>query len=478
VASDIRSEDLDDRPREECGVVGITGVDLAAEKAFLALYALQHRGQEAAGIVAVDGEGRTRTHKGVGLVSDVFDAGSLKRLEGRTAVGHVRYSTAGGGELANVQPITARYARGDLALAHNGNLTNQLDLRSRLVDEGAIFRSSSDSETVVHLIAKSRRDTIDAHVDDALSQLEGAFSVVISVGNAVYAARDPRGFRPLVLGKLGDGHIVTSETCALDILGAEYIRDVRPGEVIRLEGGEVQELRSLPSAAQPAPCIFELVYFARPDSRIWGVSVDRARRAFGRRLALEHPVEADAIVAVPDSANSAALGYAEGSGIPFELGLLRNHYVGRTFIKPSQKDRDFGARMKYNPVREVLEGKRVVVVDDSLVRGTTSRSLVRMLRQAGATEVHFRIGSPPVRWPCFYGIDMPTRTELLASNLDVAAIEKELRVDSLGYLSLEGMVECVQEKGPFCTACFSGDYPAPLVDVEKGLASAEGPGAC
>ncbi len=478
VASDIRSEDLDDRPREECGVVGITGVDLAAEQAFLALYALQHRGQEAAGIVAVDGEGRTRTHKGTGLVSDVFDAASLTRLEGRTAVGHVRYSTAGGSELANVQPITARYARGDLALAHNGNLTNQLDLRGRLVDDGAIFRSSSDSETVVHLIAKSRRDTIDGHVDDALSQLEGAFSVVISIGNAVYAARDPRGFRPLVLGSLGDGHIVTSETCALDILGAEYIRDLRPGEVIRLEGGEVHELRSLPVAAQPAPCIFELVYFARPDSRIWGVSVDRARRAFGRRLALEHPVDADAIVAVPDSANSAALGYAEQSGIPFELGLLRNHYVGRTFIKPSQKDRDFGARMKYNPVREVLEGKRVVVVDDSLVRGTTSRSLVRMLRQAGATEVHFRIGSPPVRWPCFYGIDMPTKTELLASNLDVAAIEKELRVDSLGYLSLEGMVECVEEKGPFCTACFSGDYPAPLVDVQKGLASAEGPAAC
>lgn len=478
VPSDIRSEDLDDRPREECGVVGITGVDMAAEQAFLALYALQHRGQEAAGIVAVDDEGRTRTHKGAGLVSDVFDAASLKRLEGRTAVGHVRYSTAGGGELANVQPITARYARGDLALAHNGNLTNQLDLRGRLVDEGAIFRSSSDSETVVHLIAKSRRDTIDGHVDDALSQLEGAFSVVISIGRALYAARDPRGFRPLVLGSLGDGHIVTSETCALDILGAEYIRDLRPGEVIRLEGGKVQELRSLPSAAQPSPCIFELVYFARPDSRLWGVSVDRARRAFGRRLALEHPVEADAIVAVPDSANSAALGYAEQSGIPFELGLLRNHYVGRTFIKPSQKDRDFGARMKYNPVREVLEGKRVVVVDDSLVRGTTSRSLVRMLRQAGATEVHFRIGSPPVRWPCFYGIDMPTRTELLASNMDVAAIEKELRVDSLGYLSLEGMIECVQEHGPFCTACFSGDYPAPLVDVEKGLASAEGPGAC
>ena len=475
---DIRSEDLDDRPREECGVVGITGVDRAAEQAFLALYALQHRGQEAAGIVAVDGEGRTRTHKGVGLVSDVFDATTLSRLEGPTAVGHVRYSTAGGGELANVQPITARYARGDLALAHNGNLTNQLDLRQRLVDEGAIFRSSSDSETVVHLIAKSRRDTIDGHVDDALSQLEGAFSIVISIGNAIYAARDPRGFRPLVLGKLGDGHIVTSETCALDILGAEYIRDLEPGEVIRLEGSRIEVLRSLPRAEAPAPCIFELVYFARPDSRIWGLSVDRARRAFGRQLAREHAVDADAIVSVPDSANSAALGYAEESGIPFELGLLRNHYVGRTFIKPSQKDRDFGARMKYNPVREVLEGKRVVVVDDSLVRGTTSRSLVRMLRQAGATEVHFRIGSPPVRWPCFYGIDMPTRTELLASNMDVEAISDVLKVDSLGYLSLEGMVACVAEKGPFCTACFAGNYPAPLVDVEKGLASAEGPGAC
>lgn len=475
---DIRPEELDDRPREECGVVGITGVERAAEHAFLALYALQHRGQEAAGIVAVDESGRARTHKGTGLVSDVFDAAALGRLEGSTAVGHVRYSTAGGSELANVQPITARYARGDLALAHNGNLTNQLDLRQRLVEEGAIFRSSSDSETVVHLIAKSRRDSIDGHVDDALSQLEGAYSVVISVGDTVYAARDPRGFRPLVLGRLGDGHIVTSETCALDILGAEYIRDLRPGEVLRLRGSQVDELRSLPPAGRPAPCIFELVYFARPDSRIWGVSVDRARRAFGRQLAREHAVDADAIVSVPDSANSAALGYAEESGVPFELGLLRNHYVGRTFIKPSQKDRDFGARMKYNPVREVLEGKRVVVVDDSLVRGTTSRSLVRMLRQAGATEVHFRIGSPPVKWPCFYGIDMPTRTELLASSLDVDAIAKELGVDSLGYLSLDGMTTAVADAGPFCTACFSGDYPAPLVDVEKGLASAEGPGAC
>ncbi len=460
-----------------CGVVGIHGIENAAEQAFLAMYALQHRGQEAAGIVAFDGE-VGRAHKGSGLVSEVFDAEALARLRGSTAVGHVRYSTAGGNESANVQPITARYARGDLALAHNGNLTNHLDLRGRLVEEGAIFRSSSDSETLVHLIAKSRRETVDGQIDDALSHLEGAFSTILAVGSTLYAARDPRGFRPLVVGRKGDGHIVASETCALDSLGAEYVRDLEPGEVVRIRSGGVETLRSLKPVSTPSPCIFELVYFARPDSRIWETSVDRSRRAFGRRLALEHPVEGDAVISVPDSANSAALGFSEESGIPFELGLLRNHYVGRTFIQPQQKDRDFGARMKYNPVREVLAGKRVVVVDDSLVRGTTSRSLVRMLRQAGATEVHFRIGSPPVRWPCFYGIDMPTRGELIGSRLEVAEIERKLEVDSLGYLSLEGMIEAVAEGGPYCTACFSGEYPAPLVDVDKGLASAEGPARC
>jgi amidophosphoribosyltransferase len=469
---------MDDRPREECGVVGVSGLENAAEQAFLALYALQHRGQEAAGIVAIAENGSSRSHKGMGLVSDVFDAASLARMSGATAVGHVRYSTAGGSDVNNTQPITARYAKGDMALAHNGNLTNQLDLRNRLVEDGAIFRSSSDSEILVHLIAKSRHETVDAQVDDAFTHLEGAFSIVLSVGDVLYAVRDPRGFRPLVLGRKDSGHIVTSETCALDILGAEYVRDLEPGEVIRLENGKVTKLRSLAPAAEQSPCIFELVYFARPDSRIWGMSVDRARRAFGRQLAREHPVEADAVISVPDSANSSALGFAEESGIAFELGLLRNHYVGRTFIQPTQKDRDFGARMKYNPVREVLEGKRVVVVDDSLVRGTTSRSLVRMLRQAGATEVHFRIGSPPVRHPCFYGIDMPTRGELIASQMDVAGIADKLKVDSLGYLSLEGMQEAVSEGGPFCSACFSGDYPAPLVDVERGLASPEGPLAC
>jgi len=461
-----------------CGVVGVSGVENAAEKAFLALYALQHRGQEAAGIVAVGEDGVSRAHKGGGLVSDVFDAAALARLSGRTAVGHVRYSTAGGSNPENIQPITARYARGDMALAHNGNLTNHLDLRGRLVDDGAIFRTSSDTEILVHLVAKSRHDTVDAQVDDALTHLEGAFSLVLAIGDALYAVRDPRGFRPLVLGRLGEGHVIVSETCALDILGAEYVRDVQPGEVLKIRSGKVQRLRSLPPSERAAPCIFELVYFARPDSHIWDQSVDRARRAFGRRLAQEHPVEADAVMAVPDSANSAALGFSEASGIPFELGLLRNHYVGRTFIQPTQKDRDFGARMKYNPVREVLAGKRVVVVDDSLVRGTTSRSLVRMLRTAGATEVHFRVASPPVRFPCFYGIDMPTKGELIGSRLQVAEIADKLAVDSLGYLSLEGMVGAAAEDGRFCTACFSGDYPAPLVDVDKGLASAEGPAAC
>ena len=469
--------ELDDRPHDECGVVGISGIDDAAQEAFLALYALQHRGQEAAGIVSFDGT-TARAHKGSGLVSEVFDTTSLSRLTGATAVGHVRYSTAGGNNIANVQPITARFARGDMALAHNGNLTNQLDLRTRLVEEGAIFRSSSDSETLVHLIAKSREKTVDGQIIDALGHLEGAFSIALSVGDTIYAARDPRGFRPLVLGKKGNGHVVVSETCALDILGAEYIRDLEPGDVIRVRGSEVKILDRLAEAPEPSPCIFELVYFARPDSRLWGVSVDRARRAFGRQLAREFPVEADSIISVPDSANSAALGYSEESGVAFELGLLRNHYVGRTFIKPEQKDRDFGARMKYNPVREVLEGQRVIVVDDSLVRGTTSRSLVRMLRRAGATEVHLRIGSPPVRFPCFYGIDMPTRGELIGSQLEIPQIADKLGVDSLGYLSLEGMVNAVQEAGPYCTACFSGDYPAPLVDVDKGLASAEGPAAC
>ena len=464
--SDIHPPLLDDRPREECGIVGINGIDNASELAFLALYALQHRGQEAAGICAANG-GRTRLHKELGLVSDVFDAKRIASLPGDTALGHVRYSTAGGRQRVNAQPMVVRYSEGDLAIVHNGNLTNALTIRRQLVDEGAIFQSSSDSEVIVHLVARSRHRSVVAQVRDALSFLEGAYSLVLTVGDVMYAVRDPRGFRPLVLGRLGDGHVVTSETCALDIMGATFVRDLEPGELVEFRDGRAKSLPGL-HPETPAPCIFELVYFARPDSNLWGVSVDRARRAFGRQLAREHPVPGDCVIAVPDSANSAALGYSEQSGIPYELGLLRNHYVGRTFIRPSQADRDFGARIKYNPVRDVLAGQRVVVVDDSIVRGTTSRSLVKFIRGAGAAEVHFRVASPPVRHPCYYGIDMPSRGELLGSQMSVDEIAAELGVDSLGYLTLDGLVTAVEEHGPFCAACFSGKYSAPLVDLEAG----------
>jgi len=461
---DIYLPTLDDRPREECGVVGVAGIDQAAEHTFLGLYALQHRGQEAAGICAID-NGKAKLFKDLGLVSDVFDAKRIETLSGRTAIGHVRYSTAGGAGRVNAQPLLATYSEGDMAISHNGNLTNAHLLRRQLVAEGAIFQTSSDSEVVVHLIARSRHTTVEAQLDDALTHLEGAFSLIVTVGNTLFAVRDPRGFRPLVLGTLGDAHVVASETCALDIMGATFVRDVEPGEVVRIQNGRVDSLRRLDSIEQ-TPCIFELVYFARPDSRLWGISVDRARRAFGRQLAREHKVDADCVISVPDSANSAALGYAEESGIPFEFGLLRNHYVGRTFIKPTQADRDFSTRVKYNPVREVLEGRKVIVVDDSLVRGTTSSSIVKFIRNVGAKEVHFLIASPPVRFPCFYGIDMPSREELIGSQMSIPEIAKTLGADSLGYLSLEGMVDAVREGKPFCDACFSGNYSAPLIDLE------------
>ena len=452
-----------------CGIVAVSGVADAAQQVFLGLYSLQHRGQEAAGIVSLGADRPAAIHKKAGLVSEAFGVGDLAALPGDTAIGHIRYSTAGGSGLHNAQPILVRYAEGDLALSHNGNLTNANELRTRLVAEGALFQSSIDSEVIVHLIARSRAETVEEQIADALSQLEGAFSLLITVGDTLYAARDPRGFRPLVLGSHGGGTVVASEPCALDIMGAQYLRDIEPGEVLRIRGGSVESLMPLPPAGLPRPCVFELVYFARPDSHLWGQSVDRARRAFGRRLAAEQPADADLVISVPDSANSAALGFAETSGLPFELGLIRNHYVGRTFIEPSQAGRDFKVRMKYNAVREVLEDKRIVVVDDSLVRGTTSRGLVYMLREAGAREVHFRLASPPVRFPCFYGIDLPTRDELIAAGMSTEEIRDYLQVDSLGYLSLEGMLECVAESGTFCHACFSGEYTAPLVDIELGL---------
>ncbi|HEX7243434.1 MAG TPA: amidophosphoribosyltransferase [Longimicrobiaceae bacterium] len=454
-----------------CGIVAVSGTPEAAKLSYLGLHALQHRGQEAAGIAAYDNDsGVSHRVRDAGLVSDVFTPAKLTELPGEVAVGHIRYSTAGGAGLKNAQPIRVTYRDGDLALVHNGNLTNAHELRARLVKEGAIFQSTIDSEVIVHLIARSHRHGVEAQIDDALSQLQGAFCVLITVGDTLYASRDPWGYRPLVIGMLPQGGIVfASESCALDIMGARFLRDVEPGEVLRVRGAELTPLRPLPPEGRPQPCVFELVYFARPDTRLWGHTVDRSRRAFGRKLALEQPAEADVVISVPDSANSAALGYAEESGIPFELGLIRNHYVGRTFIEPSQAGRDFKVRLKYNAVREVLEGKRVVVVDDSLVRGTTSRGLVSLLRDAGAKEVHFRLASPPVRHPCFYGIDMPTRKELIAANMTVEQIRDYLRVESLGYLSMEGMLACLGGTESFCTACFSGDYRAPLVDAQLGF---------
>lgn len=452
-----------------CGIVGVAGVERAAELAYLGLYALQHRGQEAAGISAVDSDGTARLQKEHGLVVEGFSDSTMDALPGSVALGHVRYSTAGGPGLVNAQPILVRYHEGDLSLVHNGNITNAGQLRHQLVQEGALFQTSVDTEVIVHLIARSRGRTVDEQVLEALSQLTGAFSVMITVGNTMYVARDPWGFRPLILGRFPEGgYAVASETCALDLIGANIERDVLPGEVLRISGGKIEPLRKLPGAVRQAPCIFELVYFARPDSKIWSASVDRARRAFGRQLAKEQPADADCVFSVPDSSNSAALGFAEESGIPLELGLIRNHYVGRTFIHPTQQGRDFRVRIKYNAVREVIEGKRVVVVDDSLVRGTTSRGLIALIREAGAKEVHFRVSSPPVTNPCYYGIDMPTKEELIGANHTVEEIRQHLDVESLGYLSLDGMQAAVAKHGPFCVACFSGDYTAPLVDLQLG----------
>jgi amidophosphoribosyltransferase len=453
-----------------CGIVGVAGIDRAAELVYLGLYALQHRGQEAAGISAVDDEGRARLEKEHGLVVESFSDAVMAALPGQTALGHVRYSTAGGPGLVNAQPILVRYHQGDLSLVHNGNITNASHLREQLVREGALFQTTVDSEVVVHLIARSRASTVDQQIVEALAQLTGAFSVIITVGKTMYAARDPWGFRPLILGQLNDGFVVASETCALDLMGATTEREIGPGEILKVSDGHLEVLPSLADPVRPAPCIFELVYFARPDSRIWSASVDRARRAFGRQLAREQPADADCVFSVPDSSNSAALGYAEQSGIPLELGLIRNHYVGRTFIHPTQKGRDFRVRIKYNAVREVMDGKRVVVVDDSLVRGTTSKGLIALIREAGAREVHFRVSSPPVTNPCYYGIDMPTRDELIGAHRTVEEIREHLNVDSLGYLSLEGMHSAVAQYGPFCDACFSGNYSAPLVDLEMGRA--------
>ena len=453
---------LDDMVHDNCGIFGIFGHHRAAELTYLGLYALQHRGQESAGIVTSN-NGAFNLHKGMGQVSEVFSAPeNIAKLVGRVAVGHTRYSTTGASSLLNIQPFMITNRRANLAVAHNGNLTNSLELKEELDSQGSIFQTTSDTEIILHLVATSAKRNRLERICDALKQIRGAYSLLFLTEDSIIAARDPQGFRPLALGKLRGAYLVASETCAFDIIGAKYVRDIEPGEVVEITKKGITSHR-LTRQCQHAFCIFEYIYFSRPDSKIFGENVDKVRRRLGRQLAHEHPVEADIVIGIPDSANTATLGFAEESGIKFEIGLIRNHYVGRTFIDPQQHVRDLDVRLKFNPVRGVLRDKRVVVVDDSIVRGTTSKKLVKMIREAGAKEIHFRVSSPPIISPCFFGIDMPTRKELIASSRSVKQIEKYLGVDSLRYLSLEGMLSMPSlPKATFCHGCFSGKYPIPV----------------
>jgi amidophosphoribosyltransferase len=452
-----------------CGIFGIYGHPDAAEISHLGLYSLQHRGQESAGIVASSHDGSSKAVKTMGLVSEGLTVGEMRGLDGDVAIGHTRYSTAGSSSIENAQPVLARFRDGHIALAHNGNLTNATEMRRTLEEQGSIFTSTMDSEVLVHRIARSTADSPEGKLADALTDVEGAYSLVVTIGDTLLAARDPRGWRPLVMGKLGDSYLFASESCALDIVGAETIREIERGEIVAVDRSGMRSSTPLPQL-ESHRCVFEYVYFARPDSRVFGGSVDRARRQLGRRLAQECPAPtADLVFSVPDSSNSAALGFAEESRLPFELALIRNHYVGRTFIQPTQARRAEKVKVKYNAVREVLEGKSVVMVDDSIVRGTTTRGLVTMVRAAGAREVHMRVSSSPITGPCYYGIDTPNREELIAANMSVDQIAETLGVDSLGYLSLDGMLGSVPDgPGGFCHACFSGDYPtAPPTDPQK-----------
>jgi amidophosphoribosyltransferase len=446
-----------DELHEECGVFGIFGHPDAAKLTFYGLYALQHRGQESAGIAAADGH-TLRAHRGMGLVAEVFAAHELATLPGHLAIGHNRYSTYGHVNLVNAQPLVVNCRSGVLAVAHNGNLVNAGLLRRSMEAEGSIFQSTSDTEVVLHLAARSRAKDLAGMLEDAVRAVHGAGSFLFATENTLVAYRDPHGFRPLALGRLEDAVVVASETCAFDLIDAEYVRDIEPGEMLIVDASGTRSRRVAPPAARHQ-CIFEHVYFARPDSRVFGENVDRARRRCGKQLAREHPVDADIVISVPDSSNTAAMGYAQIAALKYEIGLIRNHYVGRTFINPEPGMRSFGVRVKFNPVSGVLRGRRVVLVDDSIVRGTTMRKLVKMVRQAGATEVHLRIASPPVAWPCFYGIDTPSRSELLASRESVEEMRDSLGVDSLGFLSLDGLRACVEDPQNYCSACFDGRYP-------------------
>ncbi|MBN1575099.1 MAG: amidophosphoribosyltransferase [Chitinispirillaceae bacterium] len=454
---------IDHSLHEACGIFGVYNHPQAAHLTYLGLYALQHRGQESSGIAVADNDGIT-LHKGMGLVSQVFKRHEkLDLLTGTCAIGHNRYSTTGSSTLINAQPIVINCRAGRIAGAHNGNLTNAEPLRKRMVDDGSIFTSATDTEVIMHLIARSKRNTIKAMILDALSEVKGSFSILFLTAGALYGARDPYGIRPLIIGRHEGSHFLSSETCALDLVGAEMVREVQPGEIVRIDANGISSftIPAFESTTRLAQCVFEFIYFSRPDSFVFGKNVDRVRRKLGRQLAKEHPAPgADVVIGVPDSATTAALGFSEASGIRFDIGLIRNHYVGRTFIHPVQEARDFGVRIKFNPVKGVLKNKKVVIVDDSIVRGTTMKKIISLIRTAEPAEIHLRISSPPIICPCFYGIDMPTEEELIASRQSRDEIRKYLDVDSLGYLSVEGMLSVMPVPGEnFCTACFSGEYP-------------------
>ncbi|MBP1728662.1 MAG: amidophosphoribosyltransferase [Deltaproteobacteria bacterium] len=447
------------RPEEECGIFGIFNHAEASNLTYLGLYALQHRGQEACGIVSSDGK-TLFSHKDMGLVADVFgNQETFKKLPGTAAIGHVRYSTTGSSVIKNTQPIMVEYSRGAIAVAHNGNIVNAQLIRAELEAYGSIFQTSMDTEIIVHLLATARNESLVERISRALERIEGAYCLLFLTESRMIAARDPNGFRPLCLGRQGSSYVVASESCALDLIEAEFIREIEPGELIVIDKNGMTSYFPWKKIA-PTPCIFEFVYFARPDSYIFGKNVYMVRKEMGRQLAREHGVEADIVIAVPDSGVPAAMGYAEEAGIPFELGLIRNHYVGRTFIEPQQSIRHFGVKIKLNPVRDILKGKRVVIIDDSIVRGTTSRKIVKMVRNAGASEIHMRISSPPTSYPCYYGIDTPNRKELISASHTIDEIRKYITADSLGYLSQHGLLKSVgMDNTPYCTACFAGDYP-------------------
>jgi amidophosphoribosyltransferase len=447
-----------DKLKEECGVFGIYGHTEAANLTYLGLYALQHRGQESVGLATSDGD-RIRIHKADGYVADSFDESTFARLVGPNAVGHVRYSTSGETGLKNAQPILIDCAHGEIAIAHNGNLVNAQELRDQLVGEGSIFQTTSDTEVLLHLYARSKAASVEDALIESVTQAQGAFSLVLLTKDKMIAVRDPHGFRPLTLGRLGDAYIVCSETCALDLIDAEWVRDIEPGEMLVVGPEGAVSYHPFPPAPS-AHCIFEHVYFSRPDAYVFGRSVNEVRTEFGRRLAREQAVPADVVVPIPDSGVCAATGFAEVAGVPLQMGLIRNHYVGRTFIEPHQSIRHFGVRVKLNPVKSILQGRRVVLVDDSLVRGTTSRKIVKMVRAAGASEVHMRISCPPTISPCFYGVDTPRRAELIAATHSLEEIRRYIGADSLGYLSLEGMLGAMgSARASYCTSCYTGQYP-------------------